>query len=119
MKKILVFLPFPILVFVLLSMRPVPDPDNNNVEKVYGMVSEIYKAGSNDIVFKLLEDEHFYYIHGGVEMNRSYKELKESLLYKDVQISYVKHWSLLNASGSARSMCQLEINNEVVFTALK
>lgn len=118
MKKVIVFLPFPILVFVLLSMGPVPTPNEDNVEKVSGVVSEIYKAGSNDIVFKLLDDDHFYYIKEGAASYPDYKQLKKDLLYKDVEISYVKHWSLLNASGSARSMCQLKVNNEIVYTAL-
>lgn len=119
MKKLFVFLPFAVLLFVLLSMRPVPDASKHNVQKISGLVSDIYLAGTSDIVLKLIDDNHFYYITRGVEQGLDYTQLKASLLYKDVKIEYVRHWSILNASGSVRPVYQVHYDNDLVYSSLK
>ncbi len=119
MKKLFVFLPFAVLLFVLLSMRPVPDANKNNVHKISGLVSDIYLAGTSDIVLKLIDDNHFYYITRGVEEGLDYTQLKAALLYKDVKIEYVRHWSILNASGSVRPIYQLHFDDDVVYSSWK
>ncbi len=119
MKKALIFSASFLLLLVLIAMIPVPTPTKENVDKVKGLVGEIYLSGSNNIILKLVDDDNAYCINGFKDLGINYTNLKADLLYQDVEIGYVKNWSFFSKINKMKPVCMLQSDSEVMFSVLK
>lgn len=93
-KKIVVASIFFFLMITLgLIFRPLPSSSAGNTLVSTGTIEEVVETGEKDILFKLKDDDRFYYIDEELEKGISFPELRQELSGKSVQIHYVKHWT--------------------------
>ena len=119
MKKALIFSASILLLLVLIAMIPIPKPTKENMNKVRGLVGDIYLSGSNDIVLRLVDDENFYRINKFKNLGINYTDLKASLLYQDVEISYVKNWSIFGRMNNLKPVCMVKSEQQVMFSSIE
>ncbi len=118
MKKALIFSASFLLLLVLIAMIPIPTATKENMNKVKGLVGEMYISGTSDIVLKLVDDDNVYYINHFQKLGINYTELKTMLLYQDVEIGFVKNWSIFG-DVNTKPVCLVKSNNQVMFSSLK
>lgn len=93
-KKIVVASIFFVLVITLgLIFRSDPDISNDNTLRTFGTIEEVLETRTKDVVFKLKDDDRFYYLHKSLERDVSFHELQQQLSGKSVEIYYVKRWT--------------------------
>ena len=93
-KKIVVASLFFLLMFTLgFIFRPLPSSSAENTLKSMGTIEQVLETRNNDIVFKLKDDDRFYYVEEDMERGLSFHELARELAGKSVEIYYVKHWT--------------------------
>jgi hypothetical protein len=109
----LVFLGLGILVF-----RPVPIPDEKDCLILKGTVTDIYEAGTRDVVFKLKGLEKEFYINRGLEKGLDLKKLRADLTNKEIVIKYPKYWTPLDPTNSIRHVSKIESEGRTVFTEI-
>jgi len=118
MKKTIIFSAIVLLLLVIIAMIPIPKATVENMEKVKGLVGDIYPNGSNNIIVKLVDDDNYYFIKGAKDLGINYTHLKADLLYQDVEIGYVKNWSIFGKSNNLKPICLVKSEDQVVFSTL-
>ncbi len=93
-KKVVVASIFFVLMMTLAFVfRPVPSASPENTIRTAGMIEEVLETTHKDIVFKLKDDDRFYYIKDDLENGVTVDQLQRQLAGKPVEIYYVKHWT--------------------------
>lgn len=62
-----------LLVFVVLSLRPVPILEEEDCEVLMGTVTEIHEGGVKDVVIKLRGYKQVFYINRGIGKRIKFK----------------------------------------------
>ena len=119
MKKVLFSVPVILVTLLLISMIPFSESSRENLKKIKGLVTDIYLTTNHDIVVKLVDDENHYYIKGASEKGLNYNQVKNALLYQDVEIGYTNQWTLLNNSNNIKSLCTLKLDGQTLYTSVK
>jgi len=104
---------------LLLVLRPVPIPLEKDCLTTRGIVSEIYEAGTNDVVFKLQDQSKQFYINRGLERGLELNKLRSELISKEITIKYPKHWTPLDPVNSVRHISKVEHEGRIVFSELE
>jgi hypothetical protein len=93
-KKVVVASIFFVLMITLAFVfRPVPNASPENTLRAAGTIEQVLETRHKDIVFKLKDDDRFYYIEDNVERSVTFDQLQRQLAGKPVEIYYVKHWT--------------------------
>ena len=93
-KKIVVASIFALLMITLgIIFRPVPPPSTENAFRILGTIELVVETRHKNIVFKLKDDNKFYYIKKDLEKDLTFHELQKRLAGKSVEIYYVNHWT--------------------------
>lgn len=123
MKKVikitLVVLGALIFSVAILILRPVPIISETNAITAKGIVSEIYEGGTNDIVFRLENNDRKFYINRGLESGLELNILKEKLIGNFIIIKYPKYWTPLDWNDEIKHISKVEFNEEIIFNELK
>ncbi|WP_200975854.1 hypothetical protein [Echinicola sp. 20G] len=111
---------FGILVFTgVLILRPVPTVKEENALVEKGIVSYIFESQSNDIIFKLHENDRIFYINRGTEAGLDAHILRKKLIGHEVILKYPKYWTPLDWDSNLRHLSKVEMGNEIVFNEFK
>ena len=102
----------------ILAFRPVTTPDEKDCLSLKGTVSEVYEAGTKDVVFKLKGLDKEFYINRGLERGLDLKKLRADLTNKEIVIKYPKYWTPLNPTNSVRHISKIECDGRTVFTEI-
>lgn len=93
-KKIVVASIFFFLMITLgLAFRPLPSSSPENTLVFIGTIEQVMQTRTNNVVFKLKDDDRFYYMEEHLGKGHSLPELQEELSGKSVEIHYIKHWT--------------------------
>ncbi|MDF9801159.1 hypothetical protein OKW21_006422 [Catalinimonas alkaloidigena] len=103
-----------ILALFLIFMPVVPATQDNTV-KISAKVQAIEEGGRLDVIIRLAEDNHYYYINRGLEQGLKLEKLQKGLEGEQITLRYIKHWSLLNPSGRVRPVAQLSFKETKLF----
>lgn len=95
-RKVIYLFSGEFFLLVALSLRPVPILPEKDCVKVEGVIGKIHEGPSYDIVFRLIQDDTFYYINRGLERGLHLPDLQAQLVGKKVTISYPWHWTPLD-----------------------
>jgi hypothetical protein len=76
-----------------IIFRPIPHSSQGNTLRAQGTIEQVLETQNKDIVFKLKDDDRFYYIKEDLEKDLTFRELQQELSGKPVEIYYVKHWT--------------------------
>lgn len=102
----------------ILTLRPVPIPVEKDCLSLTGIVSEVYEAGTKDVVFKLQGLDKTFYINRGLERGLDLTKLRAELTNKEIVILYPKYWTPLDPANSARHVSKIECDGRTVFTEI-
>ena len=100
---------------LFLAFVPVAPATLENTVEISGKVQAIKEGGPQDVVIKLSDDPHHYYINRGLEQGLELKDLQKRLEGEEITLRYVKHWSLLNPSGRVRPVAYLSHEGREIF----
>lgn len=118
-KTIIYAASFVVLAFCVLIFRPVPIPSNiSECHKVVGVVMKIGEGGTNDIKFRIKDEQTVFYINRGMEYGLTIAELEDKLVGKEVTLYYPDYWTPLDPYHSIKHLSQLEYQGEVLFTEI-
>ncbi len=93
-KKIVVASIFALLMLTLgIIFRSVPPASTANTIRALGVIEEVLETNHKNIVFKLKDDNKFYYIKKDLKKDLTFGQLKRRLAGKSVEIYYVNHWT--------------------------
>ncbi len=104
---------------LLLVLRPVPIPLEKDCLIKKGVVLEVYEAGTNDVVFKLQDQQQQFYVNRGLERGLELNKLRTELISKEITIKYPKYWTPLNPFNSSRHISKVEHEGRTVFSELE
>lgn len=109
---------FSVIIFILgiLIFRPISVSSEENCNRVSGTVVGLHEGGPNDIVFRLMDDDKFYYINRGLEAGFTLESLREQLLDQEVTIWAARHWTPLDPKGKVNHICKVAYGEEVLYT---
>jgi hypothetical protein len=120
LKIVLLTSAFLVILVIALALRPLPEATTDNCLRFRDVVMAVKKGnGETDIVLKLMKDKNYYYINRGLENGLALDNLKSRLLYKDVELLVIKHWTPLDPAFHTRHIAQLAADGEVVYTEIK
>lgn len=93
-KKIVVASIFALLMITLgIIFRPVQPASPDNTIRAFGIIEEVLETNHKNIVFRLKDDNKFYYIKKDLKKDMTFGELKKRLAGKSVEIYYVNRWT--------------------------
>ncbi|NNF36278.1 MAG: hypothetical protein HKN68_19400 [Saprospiraceae bacterium] len=107
------------LITAVLIFRPVPIVAEFEALTESGIVTDIYEAGVNDIVFLLKDNGRRFYINRGLENGLELNSLKEKLIGNKVVFKYPKYWTPLDWNDEIKHLSKVEFKDEVIFNELK
>lgn len=102
----------------ILAFRPVPIPNEKDCLVLKGTVSEVYEAGTKDVIFKLDGFDKEFYVNRGLEKGMDLKKLRADLVNKEIVIKYPKYWTPLNPTNSIRHVSKIEFDGRTIFTEI-
>ena len=102
----------------VLAFRPVPIPSEKDCLILKGTVSEVYEAGTKDLVVKLKSVDKEFYVNRGLERGLELKTLGTALINKEIVIKYPNYWTPLNPTNSIRHVSKIECEGRIVFTEI-
>jgi len=100
---------------VLLALRPVPVPTDENTYWVEGQVVSAGSPCCEDIVIRLRDDTHDYYINRGMERLAAPEEFCGDLPGRSVRIRVIRHWTPLDPRGRLKSVANVVVGGEAWF----
>ena len=116
-KKIVVASIFFLLMVTLgFVFRPLPTSSPENTVKSLGTIEQVLETRNNDVVFKLKDDDRFYYIEERLEKGLSFPELQRELSGKSVEIYYVKHWTPIDPLR-VKHVKKVDLNKMTLYTS--
>ncbi|HMF73060.1 MAG TPA: hypothetical protein VK616_16390 [Flavitalea sp.] len=104
---------------LLLVLRPVPIPLEKDCLTTRGIVSEVYEAGTNDVVFKLHDLNQTFYVNRGLERGLELEKLRAELVSKEITIKYPKYWTPLDPVNSSRHISKVEHEERIIFSEIE
>lgn len=121
MKKILLgSLSLIFLALIIMVFTPVPRPTPQNCKRISGVVEAVFTPCCQDVVLKLKNDPHRYYINRGLDHNEiDLDEFSALLVGQKVAFQVIKrNWTPLDPKHLLQPVAQVERRGEVVFTRI-
>lgn len=103
---------------LFFTFRTVPQAtlDLRNTYKASGTIEKVFEAGSNDVVFKLKDDERMYYLDLGRDPETSLVDLKQEFTGKPVEIYYEKQWTSPPERRGFHHIARVNLHRTVLFS---
>lgn len=96
----------------LLSFRPIINPKEDDCTKIIGTLSKCrHLDKENDIQFKIVENNHVYYLNNLLDPESKLKDLN-ALIGKKVVIYAVNHWTLLDPKSKYKHVARIANQDE-------
>jgi hypothetical protein len=116
-KKIVVASIFALLMITLgIIFRPVPPPSTEKAIRILGTIEQVLETRQKNIVFKLKDDNKFYYIKKDLEKDLTFRELQNRLAGKSVEIYYVNHWTPIDPLR-VKHVTKVDLNKMTLYSS--
>ena len=116
-KKIVVASIFFLLMITLgVVFRPISSSSPENIVRTFGVIEQVAETRQKNVVFKLKDDDRFYYIKEDIEQGLTLTELQEKLAGKSVEIYYVKHWTPVDPLR-VKHVTKVDLNKMTVYSS--
>ncbi|MFT5337628.1 MAG: hypothetical protein ACJAY8_001272 [Sphingobacteriales bacterium] len=103
------------ILFALPFMVGLTPVDCNKTDIVRGLVTAIeLNDVTQDIIINIQGNNSQFYINRGLSAH-NYPEFEATILDKIIQIEMANHWSLLDPYSIKQPVCQIELDNQLVF----
>jgi hypothetical protein len=108
-----------LLLFVFLSVRPLPKASIDNCVRHSGLGSGVLKGeGKGDIVIELDTSTNYFYINRAIDNGLSVEVLREKIVGRQIELLTISHWTPLDPLSKSKHIAQVKIDGEIVFTEL-
>lgn len=108
-----------LIILALFTGRPITHADESNTVAVSGRLVRIAEGSADDVVIQLADDPGHYYINQGLKQGLRPDYLHQALVGQNVELRYVRHWSVLNAKGLVRHVAYLARGELVVYSEME
>lgn len=116
-KKIVVASIFFLLMITLgVIFRPTPSSSPENALRTLGVIEQVLETRQKNVVFKLKDDDRFYYIQEDLEKGLTFRELQQRLSGKSVEIYYVNHWTPVDPLR-VKHVTQVNLNKMTLYSS--
>lgn len=96
----------------MVGLTPV---DCNKTNVVSGTVTSIeFNDNTQDVIISIKDNRSQFYISRVVNQF-DFQEFKGHILNKNIKIEMANHWSLLDPYSTKQAVCQIELNNQLIF----
>jgi hypothetical protein len=112
------FIAILIVGLLILTLRPVPIPNEKECLITKGKVIKIFAGGVKDVVFDLQGIKKVYYINRGLERGLDLQKLKDELMNNEVIIKYPRHWTPLDPTNYIKHISKIEFKGKTIFTEI-
>jgi hypothetical protein len=99
-----------------IVFRPIPSPSPENTVRTLGVIEQVLETRQKNVVFKLKDDDRFYYIKKDLEKDLPFQELQKKLAGKSVEIYYVNHWTLVDPLR-VKHVTKVDLNEMTVYSS--
>ena len=99
-----------------IVFRPIPSPSPENTVRTLGVIEQVLETRQKNVVFKLKDDDRFYYIKKDLEKDLPFHELQKKLAGKSVEIYYVNHWTLVDPLR-VKHVTKVDLNEMTVYSS--
>jgi len=107
---------------ILLSLRPIPQPNNTNCNTLRAKVIEVSEGDTKDVVFTLANSQSdingTFYINRGLESDMSLEQWKSKYYNKTIEVEYLDHWSPLNPFQKLKNIARIKLDGQITFNKL-
>ena len=100
------------------TFRPVRNVQPEDVLKIIGTVVDIEEAPGFDIVIRLENDDHYYYINRGLQYHLTIEQLRKDVLNKKVTLYPIKRWTIFTRDGNMGHVSKMMIENQVIYNEI-
>jgi hypothetical protein len=107
---------FSLIVTLGIIFRPTSGLSDGSSIRARGTIEKVIETGDDDIVFKLKDDDRFYMIDEDLENDLTFRELKEELSGKSVEIYYVKRWTPIDPLR-VKHVTKVDLNKMTLYTS--
>lgn len=107
---IIAAIPLLYIAFIILVVGPV-DNSKANCIQVKGVVATIEEGTSYDIVFRLKDNPHTFYINRGLENGLVLNDLQSTLTGKEIEL-----WHANSRPLNGGHIAQVKINKEIIYS---
>ncbi len=115
-KKIVVASIFFLLMITLgIIFRPIPSPSPENTVRTLGVIEQVLETRQKNVVFKLKDDDRFYYLKEDLGQGLTFHELQKKLSGKPVEIYYVNHWTPVDPLR-VKHVTKVDLNEMTVYS---
>lgn len=104
---------------VIQTFKPVRSVTIEDVTPITGQVINIQGGSGFDIVIKLKDDSHHYYINRGLQLGLNLEKLRNTLLNKTVTLYSIDRWTLFTRDGIMGHISKLTIGEQVIFNEIQ
>jgi hypothetical protein len=119
-KPLLVFSGLLLVVLLFLSFWPLPAATLDNCKKYTGMVEEVRTGdGPGDIVIRLKDNNHYYYINRGTDYGVDPEALRQEILNTDIEIFTINHWTPLDPTSNTKHIARLTSGGRILYSEIK
>jgi hypothetical protein len=116
LKKIVVASIFFLLMITLGAVfGPFSEVSASNTLRTLGTIEQVLQTRSNEVVFKLKDDDKFYYIEKESQKDLSVTDLQKELSGKSVEIYYVKRWTPIDPLR-VNHITKVDLNKMTLYT---
>lgn len=118
-KKIILGVTLLFFAIAILIFRPVPIVTEDRALSEAGIVTAVYEGGTNDVVFRLENNDRRFYINRGLENGLELDDLRKRLIGNEIVLKYPKYWTPLDWDDQVKHVSKLEFRGEVLFNELR
>ncbi len=104
--------------FLILVMRPVPIPAEEDCLTINGMVTFVYESEGKDVRIKLKDVDQIFYINRGLEAGLSLIQLNNDILHRYITIKYPRYWTPFDPTNSIKHISKIEMDGKTVYSEL-
>jgi hypothetical protein len=116
-KKLVVASLFALLMITLgIIFRSAPPDPGDNTIRALGIIEEVLETKQKNILFKLKDDDRFYYIKKDLKKDLTFGELKKRLAGKSVEIYYVNRWTPVDPLR-VKHVTKVDLNKMTLYTS--
>lgn len=109
------------IVFITIAFqtfRPIMNVQPDEVMAVTGKVVGIKEGSGFDIMIKLENDPHHYYVNRGLEMGLTMEALQVDIFQKTVTLYPIERWTIFTPDKVMGHISKIMVEDKVVFNEI-
>lgn len=100
------------------TFKPIMNVQPDDVMEVKGKVIGLKEGGGFDVMVRLENDDHRYYINRGLENGLTMEQLKQDILNKNVTLYPIERWTIFTPDKVMGHISKIMVEDKVIFNEI-